>query len=117
MWSVAIAAQIIMDKAGPDHSSSNHHGQGSTDHSSSNHHGQGSTDHSSSSNHHGQGSTDHSRLESSWTRQYLIIAAQIIVVITIPRAITMEHLHQQVMVEHLHQQTNCIWHIYNNSLQ
>ena len=30
------------------------------------------------SNHHGQGSTDHRQLKSSWTRQYLIIAAQII---------------------------------------
>ena len=44
-----IAAQIIMDKAVPDHSSSNHHGQGSTDHSSSNH----SSNNHSTSHHHG----------------------------------------------------------------
>ena len=60
---------------------------------------------------------------------------RVIIVVTIPVVITMEHLHQQVAVEHLHQQVavehlhqqvavehlhqrdNYIWHIYNNSLQ
>src|SRR5690349_18456226 len=54
----------------------------------------------------------------------------IIIVATIPVAVTMgplhqhqqvavEHLHQhqQVAVEHLHQLDNYIWHIYGNSLQ
>jgi hypothetical protein len=54
----------------------------------------------------------------------------VIIVATIPVAVTMgplhqhqqvavEHLHQhqQVAVEHLHQLDNYIWHIYGNSLQ
>ena len=43
----------------------------------------------------------------------------IIIVATIPVAVTMGplHQHQQVAVEHLHQLDNYIWHIYGNSLQ
>src|SRR6478609_7751512 len=43
----------------------------------------------------------------------------IIIVATIPVAVTMGplHQHQQVAVEHLHQLDNYILHIYGNSLQ
>jgi len=43
----------------------------------------------------------------------------VIIVATIPVAVTMGplHQHQQVAVEHLHQLDNYIWHIYGNSLQ
>jgi hypothetical protein len=56
----------------------------------------------------------------------IIPGERVIIVVTIPVAITMEHLHQQVTVERLHQQVtverlhqldNYIWHIYNNGLQ